>query len=81
MYHIEGKGVKQDYTHALSLFKTAEKIDSTVVSGLAYMYENGFGVDKDIHKALKLYKKNNSFLAKKKIKRLLERINSLGSTT
>eukprot|EP01130_Rhizamoeba_saxonica_P001338 TRINITY_DN11203_c0_g1_i1.p1 TRINITY_DN11203_c0_g1~~TRINITY_DN11203_c0_g1_i1.p1 ORF type:complete len:792 (-),score=214.80 TRINITY_DN11203_c0_g1_i1:59-2434(-) len=52
--------VPQDYSKAFYYFEKAVENDEThgdAISGLAYMYENGYSVEQDHEKAIELYKK------------------------
>lgn len=76
----EGKGVKQDYLKALYWFKkvvnnkeTANFSLDDAMYKIAYCYENGYGLTKDLDEAIKWYEKsskNAGFDAKKALYRI-----------
>lgn len=47
-----GKGVEQSYTQAVSSYLASRKLSSESAYNLAYMYENGLGVPRNLYQAL-----------------------------
>ncbi|KAM5245544.1 protein sel-1 homolog 2 [Ctenodactylus gundi] len=58
-YHYYGYGTKKDYEAAASHYSTAANKyhNAQAMFNLAYMYEHGLGIAKDIHLARRLYDK------------------------
>ena len=70
---VEG-AVERDYVKARQWYEKAARYDNEVaLTTLAFIYENGIGTDRDIEKAISLYRRaadNNSYNARLALERL-----------
>jgi TPR repeat protein len=58
LLYINGQGVPQDTTKAISYFrKAAEGHESNAQYNLGWAYESGTGVDRDLREAIRWYRK------------------------
>jgi TPR repeat protein len=68
IYYSGSYGQKQNYSAAFDNYDKAVKLgDIKGCVYLGYMYANGYGVDKNIAKAIEYYKRDNSALANNNI--------------